>query len=114
MSFKFDASKLMKGLAEREIKTKVALGLHADSTAKKMEAYAKENRKWEDHSHDARDRLTGTWKWVGSVARVKLSHGVDYGVYLELCNEKRYAIIQPTIDYISPSAIRGLDKILFR
>ena len=31
MSFKFDASKLIKGIAEREIKTRAALGLYADT-----------------------------------------------------------------------------------
>ena len=40
MSFKLDASKLISGLAEREIKTRAALGLYADTVAKKMEAHA--------------------------------------------------------------------------
>lgn len=111
MSFKFDSSKLMKGLAEKEIKTRAALGLHADSTAKKMEAHAKTNYKWTPRSGQAHQTLNGTWKWMGNVARVELSHGASYGIWLELCNEKRYAIIKPTIDLISPQAIRGLDKI---
>ncbi len=46
MSFKFDASKLIKGIAEREIKTRAALGLYADTVAKKMETHAKSNYKW--------------------------------------------------------------------
>lgn len=112
MSFKFDASKLVKGLAEREIKTKVALGLYADTTAKKMEAHAKSNYKWTPRSGQAHQTLNGTWKWHGSVARVELSHGASYGVYLEFCNEKRYAIVKPTIDLISPQVIRGLSNIL--
>ena len=35
MSFRFDANNLIKGLAEREIKTRAALGLYADTVAKK-------------------------------------------------------------------------------
>ena len=112
MSFKFNASGLMKGLAEREIKTKAAVGLYADTTAKKMEAHAKSNYKWTPRSGQAHQTLNGTWKWHGSVARVELSHGASYGVYLEFCNEKRYAIVKPTIDLISPQAIRGLANIL--
>lgn len=112
MSFKFNASGLMKGLAEREIKTKAAVGLYADSVAKKMEAHAKTNYKWTPRSGQAHQTLNGTWKWHGSVARVELSHGASYGVYLEFCNEKRYAIVKPTIDLISPQAIRGLANIL--
>lgn len=64
MSFKFDASKLMKGLAEKEIKTRAAMGLYADSTAKKMEAHAKTNYKWTPRSGQAHQTITGTWKWI--------------------------------------------------
>ena len=112
MSFKFDASNLIKGLAEREIKTRAALGLYADTVAKKMESHAKSNKPWIDRTGRAKQSLNGSWKWMGDVARVELSHGVDYGIYLEFCNEKKYAIIKPTIDIISPQAIRGLNKIL--
>ena len=112
MSFKFDANNLIKGLAEREIKTRAALGLYADTVAKKMESHAKSNKPWVDRTGRAKQSLNSSWKWVGDVARVELSHGVDYGVYLEFCNEKRYAIIKPTIDTISPQAIRGLNNIL--
>ena len=112
MSFKFDANSLIKGLAEREIKTRAALGLYADTVAKKMETHAKSNKPWVDRTGRAKQSLNSSWKWVGDVARVELSHGVYYGIYLELCNEKRYAIIKPTIDIISPQAIRGLNKIL--
>ena len=112
MSFKFDANNLIKGLAEREIKTRAALGLYADTVAKKMESHAKSNKPWVDRTGRAKQSLNSSWKWVGDVARVELSHGVDYGIYLEFCNEKRYAILKPTIDAISPQAIRGLNKIL--
>ena len=112
MSFKFDASDLLKGLVDREIKTRAALGLYADTVAKKMETHAKNNKPWIDRTGRAKQSLNSSWKWIGDVARVELSHGVDYGIYLEFCNEKRYAIIKPTIDAISPQAIRGLNKIL--
>lgn len=112
MSFKFDANNLIKGIAEREIKTRAALGLYADTVAKKMETHAKSNKPWVDRTGRAKQSLNSSWKWVGDVARVELSHGVYYGVYLEFCNEKKYAIIKPTIDVISPQAIRGLNKIL--
>ena len=112
MNFKLDASKLISGLAEREIKTRAALGLYADTVAKKMESHAKSNKPWTDRTGRAKQSLNSSWSWRGDVARVELSHGVDYGIYLEFCNEKRYAIIKPTIDKISPEVIKGLGKIL--
>ena len=112
MSFKLDASKLISGLAEREVKTRAALGLYADTVAKKMETHAKSNKPWTDRTGRAKQSLNSSWSWRGDVARVELSHGVDYGIYLEFCNERKYSIIRPTIDYISPSAIKGLKNII--
>ena len=112
MSFKLDASKLISGLAEREVKTRAALGLYADTVSKKMEAHAKSNKPWTDRTGRAKQSLNSSWSWRGDVARVELSHGVDYGIYLEFCNERKYSIIRPTIDYISPSAIKGLKNII--
>ena len=112
MSFKFDASNLIKGIAEREIKTRAALGLYADTVAKKMETHAKSNKPWVDRTGRAKQSLNSSWKWVGDVARVELSHGVHYGIYLELCNERRFSVISPTINYIAPKAIKGLNNII--
>jgi len=112
MSFKFDASKMLRGLAEKEIKTKAALGLYADTVSKNMESSAKANYKWTPRSGAAHQRLNGSWKWIGNVVRVELSHGVDYGVYLELANEGKYAILWPTVQSCSPKAIRGLNNLL--
>jgi hypothetical protein len=112
MSFKFKASKLLQGLAEKEIRTKAALGLYADTAAKKMENESKANATWKDRTGAARQRLNSTWKWQGNIVRIELSHGVDYGIWLELCNEGKYAVITPTINKMSPKIIQGLDKIL--
>lgn len=112
MSFRFDASKLAKGIAETELKTKAALGLFADSTANKMESYAKSNYPWTPRSGRAHQSLYTDWCWRGNNIRVELGHGVYYGIYLEFCNEKRYAIIQPTLDAISPEVMKGLQNLM--
>lgn len=110
--FKVDPSKLLKGIAEREIKTRAALGLYADTVSKKMENHAKTNYPWTNRTFQASRRLNGNWEWHGNVARATISHGVEYGVWLEFCNEKKYAILKPTVDYITPSAIRGLQNLM--
>lgn len=112
-SFKFDVSKLAKGLAEREIKTRASLNLYADTVSKQMEAYAKTNYPWTPQSGRAHQGLhSGNPEWRGNVVRCSIAHGVDYGVYLEFAHEKKYSILRPTIDYISPKAIKGLKNIM--
>lgn len=112
-SFKIDASKLIKGLAEREIKTKAALGLYADTVNKQLESHAKSNFKWTPRTGRAHQSLhSNPVEWRGNVVRCSIAHGVDYGVYLEYCNERKYSVIAPTINYIAPKAIKGLKNII--
>lgn len=112
MSFKMDVSSIVNGLAQQELKTKASLNLYGNTVAKKMESHAKSNRRWTDRTADARNRLNGTCKQQGNGVRIEIVHGVDYGVYLELCNEKRYAVLEPTVKAISPDAIKGLSNLL--
>lgn len=110
-SFKLDMSNIAKTMLEKQAKTIAALGVYGDSVSKEMEAYAKSNRPWTDRSSSARNRLTGQSQNIGTKVRCSISHGVGYGIYLEMCNEGRYRVLKPTIDAIGPKAIKGLDKI---
>ena len=112
MSFKWKTNTLIISLADFDVKTKTALGLYGDTVAKKLEASAKANRPWTDRSGRARQSLNGDSEWVGNKVRVSLSHGVDYGIWLELCNEGKYSVIMPTINKEAPGVMKGLSKIL--
>lgn len=112
MSFRFDASKMIKGIAATELKAKASLGLYADTVSKKMEAHAKTNYPWTPRSGMAHQSLNSSWEWRGSKIVISLAHGVEYGVYLEFAHEKKFAVLMPTIDNIGPKAIKGLDKLL--
>ncbi|GIM32710.1 hypothetical protein [Paraclostridium bifermentans] len=109
--FKLNLDPIANELIKLEIKSRASLGLLGDSIAKDMEAYAKTNRPWGDISGDARDRLHGDSQNLGNKVRCSISHGIDYGVYLEMCNEGKYRILKPTIDAVGPKAVRGLDRI---
>lgn len=111
MSFKLDMGDIAKNLIEKEIKTMAALNLYGDTVSKDMEAYAKSNRPWQDRTGEARKRLKGNKKNMGNVIRCEIAHGVDYGIFLEMKNECRYAILKPTVQAIGPKAANGLDKI---
>ncbi len=65
-------------------------------TAIQMASYAKTNRNWKDRTNLARNGLTGSSETRGTTVRVAIAHSPFYGVYLELANAGRYAIIEPT------------------
>ena len=43
--------------------------------------------------------------------RIHIGHGVDYGIYLELANEKKYAILQQTVSAVSPEILEWFKEL---
>ncbi len=99
-------------LAGAARKQKAALGLYADTAAKKMEAHAKSNAPWTDRTANARQSIEGDHFWRGDELVVRLSGGMEYSVYLELAHEKKYAILKPTIDLFAQETLAGYQKLV--
>lgn len=114
MAFKLDAEGLLSGLMEFENKGEAAIWAYAETAALQLQNYAKEHRPWTDRTGHARQRLTCDVTKQSSIYKLTLSHGVDYGIWLELANEKRFAIIQPTILANSNDIMSGFENLLER
>lgn len=95
-----------------EKKVKAAIGVYADTAAKTMEGYAKENAKWTDRTGNARNSILGEFGWKGNKAVITLSGNMEYSVYLELANGKKYAILSPTIQKYSTEILRGYQRLV--
>lgn len=80
--------------------------------AEEMEQYAKANAPWQDRTGDARERLHATVEETGPVGTIVLSHGVPYGIWLEIANGGRYSIIPQTIDVFGPRVMRSLQNMI--
>lgn len=91
---------------------RAAIGLYANTAAKKMEADAKRNAPWTDRTGNARNSIQGDFGWEDDSAKIVLSGNVDYSVYLELAHEKKWAILKPTIDKNAPEILRGYQKLV--
>jgi hypothetical protein len=66
-----------------------------------MQNDAKANASWTDRTGNARTGLFGTSEadFARKVVTIYLSHGatIDYGVWLELANSARYAVVMRTM-----------------
>lgn len=94
---------------------KLRRALQADSLviAANMERWAKENSIWTDRTSHARLFITANVQWKNTnELMVSISHNVDYGVYLELCNEGKYAILEKAISEFAPEFIKGWKEII--
>lgn len=114
MAFRFDPSDMLDKLAYAEERCNAAISMYASNAALKLQNYAREHRPWTDRTGHARQRLTGTSERVPQGYQIALAHGVDYGIWLELAHEKRFAIIQPTIQAESPEILSGFQNLLER
>lgn len=112
MGLNFDISDMLNGITETESKLDIAVGMLCETAAKNLEGDAKEQAKWTDRTGAARQRLQGYTYRTTTGWRIVLAHGVNYGIWLELANEKRFAIVGPLIDLASPYILKDFENLM--
>lgn len=66
--------------------------------AGQLEGYARQHAPWTDRTGHARQGLHGGVDIRGDQQILYLSHGVEYGIWLELAHGGNYAVVRPTVD----------------
>lgn len=65
--------------------------------------WMKSNAPWKDRTGNARQTLWSDFNQVvNQMVEIIFAHGMDYGIYLEMNNAGRYAIIGPALDHFAP------------
>lgn len=86
-----------------------------EQLAEEVQEYARANAPWEDRSGEARSGLTAEVVDGGLFQNaVVLYHTVDYGLWLEVRWNGRYAIIVPTIEHFGPVVMGELSSVFGR
>jgi hypothetical protein len=114
MGIRFDFGDLNSGLSDFEKKVNSAILMYADTAALKLQDHAKVHAPWTDQTGNARRNLKGFTETFPEKTRVGVKLDVDYGVFLELGMEKRYATLAPTINNMSQEVFNGFDRLLDR
>lgn len=74
--------------------------------ALEVEAHARATAPWSDRTGAARDGLVASvYNDFGEIV-LELAHSVDYGIWLELIQGGRFAVIMPTLEALGPQIIR--------
>lgn len=110
---KLNLDGILNGLTEFQTKADIAVEMFARTAAKTMETDAKEQAKWENRTGRARQSLVGyVTKENSHTVRINLAHGVDYGIWLELAHEKRFAIVEPIVRLSSPYIMKDFEGLI--
>lgn len=115
MSFKLDysSSSLGKNLDKMSLKLGAVVLMYSATKASELQAKMKINRPWTDRTGMAKAMLNAKVSQPDSnLVRITLTHGVDYGVWLELAHGKNYAIIAPTIRDEGPRIVDDLNNLM--
>lgn len=105
---------MKKNLEQIPERTSAALYAYGRTAAASLQGEAQRNRPWTDRTAQARQRIKGYCVKTDTGIRIYLAHGVDYGVYLEFANEKKYAVIYPTLRRKGPEIIAAAVKVVSR
>ncbi len=75
----------------------------AQRWAPEIANWMKDGAPWTDRTGNARQTLyTAVEEVVNQMVTIILSHGVYYGIFLELRNAGRFAIVNPALDHFAP------------
>lgn len=90
----------------------VAMSQKVDKNAIMLQNYMKTHYKWTPRSHRANRTMLATWEKDENEFTIALAYGVEYGVYLELAHEKRYALTHPTAKLKAPEVIKSFEDLV--
>ena len=77
-----------------------------EAAALEVEYYAQANAPWADITGQARSGLMASVYDEGGEIVLELSHGVEYGYWLEVIQDGRFAVIMPTLEVLGPEILR--------
>ena len=115
MAFQLDYnnSNLKKNLDKMSVKLGAVILMYSATKASEIQAKMKINRPWTDRTGMAKALLNAKVSQPNdNTIRITLSHGVNYGIWLELAHEKNYAIIDPTIREEGPRIVEDLNNLM--
>lgn len=90
------------GAREYIERKKMGMVMLMQNLAGHAEAEMKQNAPWTDRTGNARNGLHAGVEVGQDKFTFYLSHGVEYGVFLELAHGGNYAIVRPTADVYAP------------
>lgn len=109
----YNQSNLNKNLDKMSTKLGAVVLMYAATKASELQSKMKLNRPWTDRTNMAKTMLNAKVSQPDkNTVRITLAHGVEYGIWLELANEKNYAIIAPTVREEGPRIVEDLNGLM--
>lgn len=112
MSFKIDSSKLKKNIDSfsKNLNNQVAAAMQYESAY--AAGWLKQNAPWHDDTGAARTGLVAIPFSSGNNHEIFMAYSVYYGIWLEVANSGRYAVITPGMRIIGEKIMNDMETLL--
>lgn len=109
----YDVDSFVAECIKYRSKIEVSILTLAEIAATKMEAYAKENAPWTDRTGNARQKLAGSAGFITQdQVMIVVAHHMSYGYWLELAHQRRFKILEESIEENVEELYRSLRRLL--
>ena len=104
---------MVKKMDDTNKRMEQAVKIVCERAAQEAVNWAKTNKKWTNRTSNAVNGLRNDVRWESKVKIVlSVYHTMDYGVWLELAHQKKYAILQQAIAAKADELFEGLEALL--
>lgn len=110
----FNIEGLLNGLNNLEVKSASATRIYAETAKQKLVDESKENAPWTDRTGLSRQTIDGKVSNGTTETKIEIRGNTPQFKYLELCHEKKYAILWPTIKKNAQAIKNGWAKVVMK
>lgn len=113
ISIEVDFKDLKRNIPAFSKKVNRNVALLMDYNAGYTTGWMKQNAPWTDDTAAARTGLTTIPLHLGTTHQLLMAYSVNYGIWLEVANSGKYAIITPAMRIVGEKIMRDMQQLLY-
>jgi hypothetical protein len=105
---------LKRNVSTFKTRLRKAVALTTERHAAETTAWMKTNARWTDRTSAARTGLYTVATHSPSYEELLMGYSVNYGIWLEVANDRQYSIILPAMRIMGESLMQNLEYVIDR
>lgn len=112
--FEFDGKRLSRNIKSFRTDLRRNIGAVVDYNAAWAQTHLRLEAKWTDRTGAARSGLFAVSAQFGNSFEIFMAYSVNYGIWLEIANNRKYAVITPALRIVGEKLIRDMQYLIER
>lgn len=114
VGFSYDDRELRRNVSEFRTNLRRNIAAVVDYNAGYAQAWMREKAPWTDQTGAARSGLFAIPLEYGNTFEIFMAYSVHYGIWLEVANNRKYAILTPVMRIIGDKLIKDMQHLIDR